>query len=66
MKIAILVSKYTLKRINRNICFQKYHEKYPIASVYLKYVFFNIKNGNFGKKIKTKSDHNTRVGVEYS
>ena len=31
------------------------HENDPIASVYLKYLFFYIKNGNF---LKTKSDPN--------
>ena len=41
-------------------CFQKFlPKKYPIARVYLKYYFFYIKNGNFWKKIKTKSDQNT-------
>ena len=57
MKIAILVSKYTP---NASIvtCFQIFrHEKYPIASVYLKFLFFYIKHGNFEKKAKILSKY---------
>ena len=36
MKIAILVSKYTPRRINRNMFSKFLYEKYHIASVYLK------------------------------
>ena len=53
MKIAILVSKYTPKRINIVTCFQKFlHEKYPIARVYLKYLFFVEKMVIFEKKYR--------------
>ena len=54
MKIAILVSKYTPKRINRNMFSIIFHEKYPIAikrvsKIFILYMvkkYIYIKNGN--------------------
>ena len=46
-------------------CFQKtFHGKYPIASVYIIYIFFIEKTGNFRKFLKTKSDQNTHQNAQ--
>ena len=59
MKIAILVSKYTPKRINRNMFSKISSREIPHSKRVSKIIFFYIKNGNFRKKINTKSDKNT-------
>ena len=43
-----IISKYIPKRINHKFFKKFLHENnYPIAIVYLKYIFFYIKNCNF-------------------
>ena len=65
MKIDILVSKYTPKRINRNM-FSKSSSWEILHSKRLSKIFiFYIKRGNFWKKIKTKSDQNTHSIVAH-
>ena len=59
MKIAILVSKYTPKRINRNMFSKNVSREIPHSKRVSKIINFYIKNGNFWKKINTKSDQNT-------
>ena len=59
MKIAILVSKYTPKRINCNRFSKISCREIPHNKCVSKIFYFYIKNGNFLKKIKTKSDQNT-------
>ena len=54
MKIAIFVSKYTPKRIKGDMFSKFLHEKYPIASAYLKYLFFIYKMVIFEEKNKDK------------
>ena len=56
MKIAILDSKYTPKRINRNMFSKIYSREIPHSKRVSKINIFYIKNGNFRKKINTKSD----------
>ena len=59
MKIVILVSKYTPKRINRNRFSKISSREIPHNKCVSKIFVFYIKNGIFLKKIKTKSDQNT-------
>ena len=59
MKIVILVSKYTPKRINRNRFLKISSREIPHNKCVSKIFIFYIKNGIFLKKIKTKSDQNT-------
>ena len=59
MKIAILVSKYTPKRINRNMVSKISLCEIPHSKRVTKIFIFYIKNGNFKTKTKTKSDQNT-------
>ena len=59
MKIEILVSKYTPKRINRNMFSKIFSWEIPHSKRVSKIFIFYIKNSNFLKKIKTKSDQNT-------
>ena len=51
MKIAIFIARL-FQNSHKNVsivkaCKQFLHENYPIASVYLKYLFFILKNGSF-------------------
>ena len=59
MKIAILVSKYTPKRINRNRFSKISSREIPLNKCVSKIFIFYIKIGNLKKKMKTKSDQNT-------
>ena len=54
MKIAILVSKYTPKRINRNMFSKKFSREIPHSKCVSKIIIFYIKNGIFLKKNKYK------------
>ena len=56
MIIAILVSKYTPKRINRNMFSKMSSREKPHSKHVSKIFIFDIKNGNLKK---TKSDQNT-------
>ena len=54
MKIAILVSKYTPKRINRNMFSKIFSREIPHSMRVSKIIIFYIKNGNFEKINKYK------------
>ena len=57
MKIAILVLKYTPKRINRNMFSKIFSREIPHSKRVSKIIIFYIKNSNL-KKINAKSDQN--------
>ena len=55
-----ILSKYT-QSASMATCFQKIiYGKYPIACVYLKYIYFYIKTCNFEKNLLRRFDENTR------
>ena len=59
MKITILFSKYTPKRINRNMFSKTSPWVIPHSKCVSKIFIFYIKNDSFRKELKTKSDQNT-------